>query len=631
MWSVVSINHVLVLYNFCVRKNMMMPIALPLTHQRIEEQMNAFATIHDDIVQKRRGLARAILAHAIVNNLGDVLGTGIEDYFYILGRPERVVLTDDETSFHGGVLQAMAQAMQEEDRLVYSLSFIISLLYLPLAQHPFLRLDLLMPWVRAPLSAAVAVNASYILDAAAEGQKLCDFYADLFAQLSEESSQNILTQGVRKAVLCYFRMVELSGSAANLVAVRGHYGRMARQYLLAQNAVLDCHLPQSRQERPIHLAVLSSHLHSHGHGFPAFVSLMAGLDRARFKTTLICLPDMVDTLWYAAQRDAIAQVFDEVCEITWPSGDAIQKIRDLNLDILLSVDPVDVPLIGQAAEIVHYRLARQQGTAYFNNATTGIPAMDYIITSPQLDSPTFSKSHFIEHVEWIEPLPFCYNFESYFADEAENITRADLGLPEDCKIFTCGNSVLIKFRIEALQAYLQIMKNVENLYCVLMPGGELYHQENLFWYRFIALVTAAGVSLQRFVIVPHSTRRRQHGLVALADVYFDFFPFSGANSLLDPLYYGTPSVVLSEEHQLRCRQGAAILEMLTCDELVAHSIPAFIELGTRLLMDKAFYQSVRLKLGAEMLRKSQIFDSKMMGSAFSKIFQTLHTKKEREG
>jgi predicted O-linked N-acetylglucosamine transferase (SPINDLY family) len=605
----------------------MMPIALPLTPQRIEEQLNAFATLRENIAQKRRSLARSILVNSIVNNLADVLGSGLEDYFYILGRPERVVLTDDEISFHGGVLQTMAQAKQEEDRLAYSLSFMISLLYLPLAQHPFLRLDLLMPWVRAPLSAAVTVNASYILDAAADGQKLCDFYADLFAQLSDESSDNFLIQGVRKAALSHFRMVELSGSVANLVAVRGHYGRMARQYLLAHNAALDWDFPQAGKGEVIHLAVLSSHLHSHGHGFPAFVSMIAGLDRTRFKTTLICLPDMVDTTWYAAQRDAIAQVFDEVCEITWPSGEAIQKIRDLNLDILFSVDPVDVPLIGQAAEIVHYRLARRQGTAYFNNATTGIPTMDYIISSPQLDSPAFSKTHFIEHVELIETLPFCYNFESYFSGEAENITRADLGLPEDCKILTCGNSVLVKFRLEALQAYLQIMKNVENLYCVLMPGGELYHQENLFWYRFTTLVTAAGVSLQRFVIVPHSTRRRQHGLVALADVYFDFFPFSGANSLLDPLYYGTPAAVLSEECQLRCRQGAAILEMLACDELVAHSVPAFIELGTRLLVDQEFHLSVRLKLGAETLKKSQIFDSKMMGDTFSKVFQTIHAER----
>ncbi|MEQ1653806.1 MAG: hypothetical protein ABL897_15090, partial [Hyphomicrobium sp.] len=272
----------------------------------------------------------------------------------------------------------------------------------------------------------------------------------------------------------------------------------------------------------------------------------------------------------------------------------------------------------------YHRVARRQVTAYFNNATTGIPAMDYLITSRLLDDPQIATTHFTERTVYIDPLPFCYDFDAYFSVTPEAISREDLGLPPDCKIMTCGNTILVKLRQEALEAYCRILKQVDNLYFVLMPGGALHHQENIFWQRFAATLTAMGVPPQRIVIVPDSSRRRQFGLVKLADLYLDFFPFAGANSILDPIYAGTPPVVLNADYQLRCRQAAAILATVDCTELAAQTVPEFVALAVRVLTDADFSATVTRKIGPDNLRRASVFDGSHSRQAFGAALQQIH-------
>lgn len=189
---------------------------------------------------------------------------------------------------------------------------------------------------------------------------------------------------------------------------------------------------------------------------------------------------------------------------------------------------------------------------------------------------------------------------------------------------TCGNTILVKLRQEALDAYCDILKQVDDLYFVLMPGGALHHQENIFWQRFAATLTAKGVPPERIVIVPESSRSRQFGLVKLADLYLDFFPFAGANSILDPIYAGTPPVVLNADYQLRCRQAAAILETVDCPELAVTTVPEFVALGVRILTDAPFAAAVARKLGRDNLRRASVFDGSRSQQAFGAALQKIH-------
>jgi predicted O-linked N-acetylglucosamine transferase (SPINDLY family) len=66
-------------------------------------------------------------------------------------------------------------------------------------------------------------------------------------------------------------------------------------------------------------------------------------------------------------------------------------------------------------------------------------------------------------------------------------------------------------------------------------------------------------------------------VLKLADVYLDSYPYAGANSTVDPLEVGLPTVV-REGNNLRSRQGAAILRDIQLFDLIADTEEAYINL-----------------------------------------------------
>jgi predicted O-linked N-acetylglucosamine transferase (SPINDLY family) len=94
------------------------------------------------------------------------------------------------------------------------------------------------------------------------------------------------------------------------------------------------------------------------------------------------------------------------------------------------------------------------------------------------------------------------------------------------------------------------------------------------------------------VLEPQQSRAPILGVLSLADLYLDSFPYSGAVSLVDPLAVGCPPIV-REGHTARCRQSAGLLRDLGLDVMVTRTTEHYITLATRLLQDHTLRREMR--------------------------------------
>ena len=94
-------------------------------------------------------------------------------------------------------------------------------------------------------------------------------------------------------------------------------------------------------------------------------------------------------------------------------------------------------------------------------------------------------------------------------------------------------------------------------------------------------------------------------LNGLADVYLDSIGWSGGNTTLEALAWGTPMVTLRGQWMRGCH-SAAVLEELGLAHWIADSPDTFIELATRLGKDQALRETVRKTIRE---RSSDVYDN----------------------
>ena len=95
-----------------------------------------------------------------------------------------------------------------------------------------------------------------------------------------------------------------------------------------------------------------------------------------------------------------------------------------------------------------------------------------------------------------------------------------------------------------------------------------------------------GVAVDRLhVLEAQPSRGPILGILKLADLYLDSFPYSGAVSLIDPLTMGCPPVVREGHTAAAAARSAALLREIGLEVLVTKSTDDYVTVVTRLLLD----------------------------------------------
>ena len=316
---------------------------------------------------------------------------------------------------------------------------------------------------------------------------------------------------------------------------------------------------------------------------------LIGLSKKHFNITVF-VPD--------SAADILSRGLDDLADalISLPADDiaeaAAMIIRE-DLDVLICAANITNICTFPWTQLMAQRLARLQVVMHTSPVTSGFDTVDLYINGV-LNEPEDAEADYTEQLALVEGSSNHYHFIDG-AVEPQSLTRSDLGLPDTGIVFVSGANAF-KIGPDLLNAWTDILGAVKDSHMVLYPFNPTwvahYPQRKSFVKFLHDRFTAAGIDIGRLhLLEPQSSRAPILGLLKLADIYLDSFPYSGAVSIIDPLLCGCPPVVLSGE-TARCRQSAALLREIDLGVMITESRDDYVAVAVRLSSDTSLRDEI---------------------------------------
>lgn len=336
--------------------------------------------------------------------------------------------------------------------------------------------------------------------------------------------------------------------------------------------------PQGR----VRVAIASRFLRDHSIGNTSR-GLVERLDRSRFEVTVVRFePSRGDET-----SRAIDAAADKVITLPPQLGAARAVLAAQAFDILYYQDVGMEPL---SYCLALARLAPVQVTSFGHPDTTGIPNIDYYISSDLYEPPRAQENY----SEKLAALPgvgtLAYYYTPKLAEPAP--TRDEYGLADAKRVYLCPQT-LFKVQPQMDALFARIVERDPEATIVLIDAGHRGLRPAL--ERRLRAHSARMADRVRFV--PAMPFARYLGLVASADVILDTEHFNGYNTTLEALALDVPVVTLPREFQ-RGRHGLGMYEAMGFKELVATDEDDYAAKAVRVANDPAFRAHCVERIGA---------------------------------
>jgi predicted O-linked N-acetylglucosamine transferase (SPINDLY family) len=299
--------------------------------------------------------------------------------------------------------------------------------------------------------------------------------------------------------------------------------------------------------------------------------------------------DVVVIATGAGDDERFARTFPSVKErvaLPFDLASAREQVAALRLDVLAYADLGMDPL---SYFLAFSRLAPVQCTMLGHPVTSGVPAVDYFISSALMEPPG-AEAHYSEALVPLASMP-AYMARPVLPRVPK--TRAALGLPEDRRLYVCP-TMLQKLHPDFDRAAAAILRQD--------PGGELvlfrdlrfpnWHQAALD--RFAATMPDV---LPRVRFLPWLTRDELMSVLMQADVVLDTPHFGAATTTLLVLAAGTPIVTLPGQFA-RARASLACYREIGVLDCVAGTLEEYAAIAVRVANDRAWRDSLKSRIVA---------------------------------
>lgn len=254
-------------------------------------------------------------------------------------------------------------------------------------------------------------------------------------------------------------------------------------------------------------------------------------------------------------------------------------IADDRLDVLVFAD---IGMESLSARLAHARLAPVQCATWGHPVTTGIPTIDYFISSDMAE-PEGADAYYSERLVRLGGVQTCYRRPDVPAREA----AAPLpGVSEGATVYLCPQS-LFKIHPDMDQWLLEILRRDPLGVLVLFAGLEDFVTDMMS----ARLRTRFGPEMDRVVILPRTTVARFMEVMVLADVVLDTWPFGSGNTSYQAFAAGKPVVTFPGDY-LRGRGVLAHYRHMDFLDCVADSPQSYADIAVRLGTDPEFHQRI---------------------------------------
>jgi predicted O-linked N-acetylglucosamine transferase (SPINDLY family) len=298
--------------------------------------------------------------------------------------------------------------------------------------------------------------------------------------------------------------------------------------------------------------------------------LVQQLDRARFEVSVFSIGDAGDDL---ARR--FRQHADHFAVLPPnPLHNARARIASAGLDMLIytdiGMDPVSYSL-------AHSRLARVQCMTWGHPVTSGIPTVDYFISSEALE-PGGSEAQYTESLVRLPHPAVYYHRPSSTAASAKS--RRDFGFDDGVTLYGCLQ-MLQKFHPESDEVLGEILR-ADPSGLVLIVQGIAQRWDECLLARFRRSIPDVA---ERIRFVQRQPYPDFLALTRACDVMLDPLHFGGGNTTYEALAFGVPVVTLPSG-LLRGRITKALYNQMGLDECVADSKTRYVEIASTLGRDR---------------------------------------------
>ncbi len=334
---------------------------------------------------------------------------------------------------------------------------------------------------------------------------------------------------------------------------------------------------------PIRVGFITGYLRDHS-VTKLFGGWMEHLDRRRFQVTGIAVEGPAD-----ATTRRLAAAVDRCLEGPRPVADWIAAIRGLGLHALVWLDVGMAPITSLLAAA---RLAPVQAMAWGHPVTSGLPQMDYFLTSALMEPPE-GDDHYTERLVRLPGLSVHYTPPA----PAPRLARRDFGLPDD-RILFLSCQLLLKHLPQHDHVFVDIARRVPEARIVMLGHPRSDVITSAFRDRLARAFTAAGLAIDDHVILlPPQPADRYLALLRVTDIFLDGVGWSGGVTTLEAIMAGLPLAAIPGP-VMRSRHTAAILTAMDLPELIALSVSGFVELMARMGTESGYRAEVAAKIAA---------------------------------
>lgn len=259
--------------------------------------------------------------------------------------------------------------------------------------------------------------------------------------------------------------------------------------------------------------------------------------------------------------------------------------------------------------LAYSRLAPVQCVSFGHPDTTGIPNMDWFVSSDLYEIEDAQK-HYSEQLFLLRQCPtLAYYYKPQLSVQPPG--RQQLGLPTNRNIYLCPQT-LFKLHPDIDSIVAGILRRDPNGCLVIIEGAVKE------WVpRFIERMCNGDSEIVNRVLVLASLPTDTFtALVASADVMLDTIHFNGMNTSLEAFAVGTPVVTMPTELQ-RGRHTAGMYAAMGIHDAVAQTPEEYIRIAVELGTDRNKRDALSKRILAA---NSCLFENRHVVKEFERFF-----------
>jgi predicted O-linked N-acetylglucosamine transferase (SPINDLY family) len=302
---------------------------------------------------------------------------------------------------------------------------------------------------------------------------------------------------------------------------------------------------------------------------------------------------------------------DHFCQIGGNVEAAARQIISDNLDVLVFTD---IGMHAPATQLAGLRLAPVQCKGWGHPITTGLPTIDYYLSSDLME-PENAQDQYSEKLIRLPNLALAYS-KPLLPEHPK--TRRDFGIKDDAFIYLISQS-LFKLLPQYDAIYPRIALKVPQARFIFIShsNAELTAK---FKHRLAKAFSALQLDLNDYCIfVPWLNHPDFLSLNCASDVLLDTLDWSGGKTTLEGISCNLP-VVTCPGKFMRGRHAYAMLTMMGLTDTIATSESNYIDIAVRLGLDKTYYGKIK-KLVKE--NQTRLYDDKTCILALEEFYRSL--------